>query len=114
MHVEPHHDAEELEALAGEQSRVTQWRRRRAVFLAHEGHTAEAIAVALGCTPRAVQKWVARYTGSPPGRRPRTGSAPSTARMSAGSSATSSACPCASRGDDCKGHGLRLPCPLPT
>jgi transposase len=75
MHVAPHHDAEELEALAGRQPRVTQWRRLRAVFLAHEGCTAEAIAAALGCTPRAVQKWVARYNrggadalGDRPGR----------------------------------------------
>src|SRR5437868_4564603 len=75
MHVEPHHDAEGLAALADRQSRVAQWRRLRAVYLAREGRTAEAIAAALGCTPRAVQKWVARYNrggadalGDRPGR----------------------------------------------
>jgi len=61
MHVEPHHDAEELETLADGQPRVTRWRRLRAVLLAHQGRAAESIAAALGCTPRAVQKWVARY-----------------------------------------------------
>ena len=61
MHVEPHHTAEELEDLADRQPRVTRWRRHRAVLLAYRGQTAEAIAAALGCTPRGVQKWVARY-----------------------------------------------------
>jgi transposase len=61
MHVEPHHTGEELAILAGEQDRVARWRRLRAVIPAREGRTAEAISDALGCTPRAVQKWVARY-----------------------------------------------------
>lgn len=61
MHVEPHHTPEELQALAAEQPRVTRWRRLRAVILASQGRTAEAVADALGCTTRAVQKWVARY-----------------------------------------------------
>jgi len=61
MHVEPHHTAEELAILVSDQPRVTRWKRLRAVILAHEGRTAEAISAALGCTPRAVQKWVARY-----------------------------------------------------
>ena len=43
MHVEPHHTGEGLESLAAEQPRVARWRRLRAVYLAHEGRTAEAI-----------------------------------------------------------------------
>lgn len=61
MHIEPHHTVEELAILTAEQHRVAHWRRLRAVTLAQEGRTAEAISDALACTPRAVQKWVARY-----------------------------------------------------
>jgi len=63
MHVEPHQSAEDLESLARRQPRAAIWRRFRAVALARAGQTAEAIAAALGCTARAVQKWVARYNG---------------------------------------------------
>jgi transposase len=61
MHVEPHDKVEGLESLLQQQHRVAIWKRFRAVILARSGQTAEAIAVALGCTDRAVQKWLARY-----------------------------------------------------
>jgi len=66
MHVEQHHSAEELESLARGQPRAAVWRRFRAVTLAHAGQTAEAIAAALGCTARAVQKWITRYNRGGP------------------------------------------------
>ncbi len=66
MHVEPRHTVEELEELTRRQPRAATWRRFRAVALAHAGQTAGAIAAALGCTVRAVQKWVARYNAGGP------------------------------------------------
>jgi transposase len=66
MHVEPHLTAEDLEALTRRQTRSRLWRRFRAVAIALGGGTAGAIASALGCTPRAVQKWVARYNAGGP------------------------------------------------
>ncbi len=66
MHVEPRHTTEELEELARRQPKAAIWRRFRAVTLAHAGSTAEAIAAALGCTVRGVQKWVARYNAGGP------------------------------------------------
>jgi transposase len=66
MHVEPHLTAEELDARTRQQARSRLWRRFRAVALALGGGTAGAIATALGCTPRAVQKWLARYNDGGP------------------------------------------------
>jgi len=66
MHVEPRQTVEELEELTRRQPRAATWRRSRAVALAQAGQTAEAIAAALGCTVRAVQKWVARYNAGGP------------------------------------------------
>ena len=61
MHVEPHHTAEELRQLAARQTTPRLWRRFRGIILAEAGQSAAAIAAALGCTPRAVQKWTRRY-----------------------------------------------------
>ena len=44
------------------------WVRYQAVILATQGRSAAAIAQALGCSERAVQKWIARYNqGGRPG-----------------------------------------------
>jgi transposase len=61
MHIEPHHTAEELRRLAARPMTPRLWRRFRAIILAEAGQSAAAIAAALGCTPRAVQKWTRRY-----------------------------------------------------
>lgn len=61
MHIEPHHTAEELRRLASRQTTPRLWRRFRAIILAEAGQSAAKIAAALGCTPRAVQKWTRRY-----------------------------------------------------
>src|SRR4051812_35838356 len=61
MHIEPHHCAEELQRLAARQTTPRLWRRFRAIILAAAGQSAAAIAAALGCTPRSVQKWARRY-----------------------------------------------------
>jgi putative transposase len=61
MHIEPHHTTEELQRLAARQTTPRHWRRFRAVILAAAGQSAATIAAALGCTPRAVQKWMRRY-----------------------------------------------------
>lgn len=61
MHVEPHHTTEELKTLAARQTTPRLWRRLRGVILAASGQSAAKIAAALGCTPRAVQKWTRRY-----------------------------------------------------
>lgn len=66
MHVEPHLTAEGLDSLIRCQSLVRLWRRLRAVALALGGDTAAEIAETLECTPRAVQKWVARYNAGGP------------------------------------------------
>lgn len=66
MHVESHLTTEGLDSLIRCQSRVRLWRRLRAVALALGGDTASEIAEALECTPRAVQKWVARYNAGGP------------------------------------------------
>ena len=61
MHVEPHHTPEELQKLAAGQATPRLWRRFRGIILASDGLSAAKIAAALGCTPRAVQKWTRRY-----------------------------------------------------
>jgi transposase len=61
MHIEPHHTAEELDRLTARQPTPRLWRRFRAILLAAGGQSAAKIAAALGCTPRAVQKWARRY-----------------------------------------------------
>ena len=66
MHIEPHQTAEELERIAARQPTPRLWRRFRAVILAEAGQSAAKIAAALGCTPRAVQKWTRRYNDGGP------------------------------------------------
>jgi transposase len=66
MHVEPHRTAEQLRELTDRQRRASIWRRLRSVAMAVEGATALTIAAALGCTERAVQKWVRRYNEGGP------------------------------------------------
>jgi transposase len=61
MHIEPRHTAEELHRLAAGQTTPRLWRRFRGIILATAGQSAARIAAALGCTPRAVQKWAHRY-----------------------------------------------------
>src|SRR5262245_44053875 len=61
MHVHDHLTLEALQALAKKQTDARAYRRHTAVALALQGLTASDSARALGCTPRAVQKWVTRY-----------------------------------------------------
>jgi transposase len=61
MHIEPHHTREGLQKLAAGQTSTRLWRRFRGILLATAGQSAAKIAAALGCTPRAVQKWARRY-----------------------------------------------------
>jgi transposase len=61
MNIEPHQTAAELERLAARQPTPRLWRRFRGIVLAAGGQSAAKIAAALGCTPRAVQKWTRRY-----------------------------------------------------
>lgn len=61
MHIEPHHTAAELKQLAARQTTPRLWCRFRGIILAAAGQSAAKIAEALGCTPRAVQKWTRRY-----------------------------------------------------
>ena len=66
MHIASHHSAEELQRLAARQTAPRLWCRFRAVILAAAGQSAAPIAAALGCTPRAVQKWTRRYNDGGP------------------------------------------------
>jgi transposase len=79
MHLEPHHSTEELAGLARRDRGRPNWIKFRALALAAEGRAAEAIASALGCCARSVQKWVARYNAGGVealGRRPGQGRKP--------------------------------------
>jgi transposase len=66
MRIEPHHTLVELQRLAARQAAPRLWRRFRGIILAAEGQSAARIAAALGCTPRAVQKWARRYNEGGP------------------------------------------------
>src|SRR5690349_3257105 len=66
MHIEPHLTPEELQRLATHQATPRLWRRFRGIVLAAGGLSAAKIAAALGCTPRAVQKWTRRYNDGGP------------------------------------------------
>lgn len=118
MNVHDHLPLDELQRLAKDITKKRVWLRSQAVILARQGGTADGIAHALGCSPRAVQTWVAKFNqggphalnerphpGRPPGRSgsasrsgwrrgrsPRTASVRSTAATSSASSSTSSAC----------------------
>ena len=114
MFVQNHHSLEELQRLTKALTKKRIWLRHQAVVLAKQGHSAPAIARALGCSHRAVQAWVGRYnqgglaalqerptpdarpawprrmcrvseTASRPGPPPRMASAPSAVRTSAAS-----------------------------
>src|SRR6266436_3918346 len=61
MFVQDHHTLEELQRLTKALTKKRIWLRHQAVVLAKQGHSAPAIAQALGCSRRAVQTWVARY-----------------------------------------------------
>jgi transposase len=61
MFVQDHHTLEELQQLAKALTQKRIWLRYQAVILAQPGHSALAIAHALGCSRRAVQTWVAQY-----------------------------------------------------
>jgi transposase len=61
MFVQDHHTLEELQQLAKALTKKRIWLRYQAVVLAQQGHSACAIAHALGCSRRAVQTWVAQY-----------------------------------------------------
>jgi len=66
MHIEPHLTPEGLQQLATHQATPRLWRRFRGIVLAAGGLSAAKIAAALGCTPRAVQKWTRRYNDGGP------------------------------------------------
>ncbi len=66
MHIEPHLTPEELQHRAARQVTPRLWRRFRGIVLAAGGQSAAKIAAALGCTPRAVQKWTRRYNDGGP------------------------------------------------
>src|SRR5208337_4552124 len=61
MFVQNHHSLEELQRLTKALTKKRIWLRHQAVVLAKQGHSAPAIARALGCSHRAVQAWVGRY-----------------------------------------------------
>ena len=61
MFVQDHHSLEELQRPTKALTQKRIWLRHQAVVLAKQGHAAEAIARALGCSRRAVQAWVGRY-----------------------------------------------------
>jgi transposase len=79
MFVQNHHTLEELQRLTKALTKKRIWLRHQAVVLAMQGHSAPAIAQALGCSRRAVQTWVARYNqggDSALQERPHTGRPP--------------------------------------
>ena len=61
MFVQNHHSLEELQRLTKALTKKRIWLRHQAVVLAKQGHSAPAIARALGCSRPAVQAWVDRY-----------------------------------------------------
>ena len=80
MFVQNHHSFEELQRLTKALTKKRIWLRHQAVVLAKQGHSAPAIARALGCSHRAVQAWVGRYNqgglSGPPGAAPHRTPAP--------------------------------------
>jgi transposase len=61
LFVADHHTREQLQDLAQAIPQKRLWRRVQAVVLAQQGRTAQDIALALGCSLRAVKNWVAQY-----------------------------------------------------
>jgi putative transposase len=83
MHVHDHLPLDALQRLAQTITRKRVWVRYQAVILATQGRSAAEIAQALGCSPRAVQKWIAHYNHGGPqalAERPHTGRPPRLAR----------------------------------
>ncbi|HMB08401.1 MAG TPA: IS630 family transposase [Isosphaeraceae bacterium] len=79
MHVHELLPLDELRRLAKTISRKRVWLRYQAVILATQGRSAPEIAQARGCSPRAVQKWIARSNQGGPqalAERPHTGRPP--------------------------------------
>jgi transposase len=79
MHVHDHLPLDELQRLAKTITAKRVWLRYQAIILALQGHSATEVAQALGCSVRAVQTWVARYTQGGPqalAERPHTGRRP--------------------------------------
>ena len=79
MHVHDHLPLDELQRLAKTITGKRVWLRYQAIILALQGRSATAVAQALGCSVRAVQKWIARYNQGGPqalAERPHTGRRP--------------------------------------
>jgi transposase len=79
MHAHDHLPLDDLQRIAKTITRKRVWVRYQAVILATQGRSAAEIAQALGCSGRAVPKWIARYNqGGPPtlNERPHTGRRP--------------------------------------
>ena len=79
MHAHDHLPLDDLQRIAKTITRKRVWVRYQAVILATQGRSAAAIAQALGCSGRAVQKWIARYNQGGPqalNERPHTGRRP--------------------------------------
>jgi transposase len=79
MFVADHHTSEQLQDLVRDLPQKRLWRRVQAVVLAKQGWTAQGVAEALGCSPKAVKNWVAQYNrGGIPALhdRPRSGRPP--------------------------------------
>ena len=79
MFVQNHHSLEELQRLTKALTKKRIWLRHQAVVLAKQGHSAPAIARALGCSHRAVRPGSAATTrgpGGPPGAAPHRTPAP--------------------------------------
>jgi transposase len=66
MHVHDHLPLDELQRLAKAVAEKRVWLRYQAVILASQGRSAAGVALALGCSVRAVQGWVARYNRGGP------------------------------------------------
>ena len=79
MHVHDHLPLDELQRLAKTLTGKRVWLRYQAIILAIQGRSATEVAQALGCSPRAVQNWIARYNQRGPqalAERPHTGRRP--------------------------------------
>lgn len=79
MRVYEHLPLDELQRLAKATDDKRTWLRYQAVILATQGRSAAKVAQALGCSPRAVFAWVARYNRGGPDalqERPHTGRPP--------------------------------------
>jgi transposase len=61
MFVADHHPLEQLQGLTQAIPQKRLWRRAQSIVLAKQGRTAQEIAHALGCSPKAVKNWVAQY-----------------------------------------------------